>query len=191
MTQYASEVEDDVPFDVNGEDADVEVGDLSAVADSDVIDTCRRVTFEIKKATLDTQEYKLDDEGHLKKWAKVSLKLQLNVGPQGTDGEGRYANKAFFTNLLLKVNKADFPDAFQYDKFGPNGKAFRPIKQFWVAMGGDPRAVSVTRDWRDLLVGMSVVADIVKSNKRVQVNGEWVDGEPQNTIENFRKVEVE
>lgn len=180
-----------VPDWVNEGDEDIDVGDLSAVGETDAIDTVRGVTLEIRKAHLDTQEFKVDGGG--KVWAKRNLHLQLNVGPEGAgengEGEPRYVNKAFFVNLLLMINKEEFPDAFKYDKYQATGKAWRPTKQFYRAMGGDPAKVSITRDFRESLVGRSVKADIVKKMKRTQVNGEWVDQGWQNEIENFRSVE--
>jgi hypothetical protein len=182
----------DTPDWVNEGDEDIDVGDLSAAPEDDVLPTMRNVVFEIKKATLDTQEFKLEDGS--KEWAKKNLHLQLNVGPEGAgepkeDGSPRYVNKAFHTNLLLQINKADFPDAFKYDKYAPDGKAWTNTKQFYRAMGGDPKAVKVTRQFRDDIVGKFVKADIVKKAKRAQVDGQWVDQGSENVLENYRKVE--
>lgn len=184
--------DEELPEFVTEGDEDIEVGDLSAVADDDVMPTTRNVTFEIRKASLDTQEYKLDSGE--KVWAKRNLHLQLNVGPEGAgepkdDGTPRYVNKAFFVNLLLKVNRDDFPEAFKYDKYAADGKAFRPIKEFYKAMGGDVKAISVTRAFRDELVGRTVKADIVKRGKRSKVGDEWVDDGFEQAIENYRKAE--
>jgi hypothetical protein len=181
--------DEDTPDFVTEGDEDIEVGDLSAVPDSDVMETQRNVLFDVRKATLDTQEYKLDSGE--KRWAKRNLHLQLNVASDGVDGSGKYANKAFFTNLLLQVNKADFPEAFGDDRgYGAAGKKFKDTKQFYVAMGGDAKAISVTRAYRDELVGRQVKADIVKRGKRVNENGEWKDsGEFENLITNFKKAE--
>jgi hypothetical protein len=184
--------DDETPGWVNEGNEDITVGDLSAVSDDDTIPTARNVVFEIRKATLDTQEFKLDTGS--KAWAKRNLHLQLNVGPEGIgepgeDGKPRYVGKAFFVNLLLQINREDFPDAFKYDKYNPDGKAWRPTKQFYRAMGGDPKNVQVTRAWRDELVGKLVKADIIKKAKRAQVEGQWVDQGSENVIENYRKVE--
>lgn len=184
--------DDDTPDWVTEGDEDIEVGDLSAAPDDDVLETMRNVVFEVKKASLDTQEFKLEDGS--KQWAKRNLHLQLNVGPEGAgkpkdDGTPRYVNKAFHVNLLLKVNRDDFADAFKYDKYAPDGKAWTATKQFYRAMGGDPKSVSITRQFREDVVGKFVKADIVKKAKRQQVNGEWIDAGFENVIENYRKVE--
>jgi len=173
-------------------DEDIEVGDLSAAPEDDVLPTMRNVVFEIRKATLDTQEFKLEDGP--KEWAKKNLHLQLNVGPEGAgepkeDGTPRYVNKAFHTNLLLQINKDAFPDAFKYDKYAPDGKAWTNTKTFYRAMGGDPAKVSITRAFREEIVGKTVKADIIKKAKRAQVDGQWVNQGSENVIENFRKVE--
>src|SRR6266705_17436 len=93
--------DEETPGWVNEGDEDVDVGDLSQATGA--LETARDVTFEIKKATLDTQEYKLEDGS--KVWGKRNLNLQLNVGPEGLgqdeEGNPKYANKAFFQRLLL------------------------------------------------------------------------------------------
>lgn len=184
--------DEQVPDWVNEGDEDIEVGDLSAAPDDDVLPTMRDVVFEVRKATLDTQEFKLEDGS--KQWAKRNLHLQLNVGSEGAgkpkdDGTPRYVNKAFHVNLLLQLNKADFPDAFKYEKYAPDGKAWTATKQFYRAMGGDPKDVKITRAFRDEIVGRTVKADIVKKAKRTQVDGQWVDNGFENIIENYRKAE--
>lgn len=191
-TGEALDYGDDTPDWVTEGDEDIEVGDLSAAPDDDVLETMRNVVFEVKKSSLDTQEFKLDDGS--KVWAKRNLHLQLNVGPEGAgkpkdDGTPRYVNKAFHVNLLLKVNRDDFPDAFKYDKYAADGKAWTATKQFYRAMGGDPKAVNITRAFREEIVGKLVKADIEKRAKRTQVNGEWVDNGYENIITNYRKVE--
>lgn len=182
----------DTPDWVNEGNEDIDMGDLSAVPEDDVLDTMRNVVFEIRKASLDVQEFKQDDGS--KQWAKRNLHLQLNVGPEGAgapkdDGTPRYVNKAFHVNLLLQVNKDDFPDAFKYDKYAADGKAWTPTKLFYKAMGGDPKSVKITREFRDELVGKLVKGDIVKKAKRAQVDGQWVDNGYENVIENYRKAE--
>lgn len=188
---YGDEV-DDTPEWVSEGNEDIEVGDLSAAPESDVLETMRNVTFEVRKATLDTQEFK-NDAGD-KVWAKKNLHLQLNVGPEGAgepknDGSPRYVNKAFHVNLLLQINKEDFPEAFKYDKYASDGKAWTGTKQFYRAMGGDPKSVSITWAFREEIVGKFVKADIVKRAKRAQVDGKWVDNGFENVIENYRKAE--
>ena len=187
----------DVPDWVTEDDIDIEVGDLSAVQDTSfALETTRNVLFEIRKASLDTQEYKQDDGSKL--WAKRNLHLQLNIASDGVDGEGRYANKAFFVNLLLQVNREGFPDAFKYEKFAVGtGKAFLTTKQFYKAMGGDVAKINVTKAYRDELVGRTVKADIIRREKRA-ATGEtdaagkaiWAGtGEFENSIENFKAAE--
>lgn len=188
---YGDEV-DETPDWVNKGNEDIEVGDLSAAPDDDVLPTMRGVVFEVRKATLDTQEFK-NDAGD-KVWAKRNLHLQLNVGPEGAgepkdDGSPRYVNKAFHANLLLQINKEDFPDAFKYDKYALDGKAWTGTKQFYRAMGGDTKSVNITRVFREEIVGRTVKADIVKKAKRAQVEGKWVDNGFENVIENYRSAE--
>lgn len=184
---------DETPDWVTEGDEDIEVGDLSAVADNDTMPTARNVLFDIRKASLDTQEF--TTEAGDKVWAKKNLHLQLNVADpgievqQGDETTWKYKNKAFHTNLLLQINKDDFPEAFKYDKYAADGKAWRPTKQFYAAMGGDVKAIKVTREFRDDLVGKQVRADIIKRAKRAQVDGQWVDQGSENIIENYRKAE--
>lgn len=182
-----SEFDDEQPDWVNEGDEDVEVGDLSAVPERDVIETARKVLCEIRNAKLDTQEYKLEDESRA--WAKRNLSLQLVVA-EGVDGNGKYKGKVFFPRLLLQVNRDEFPDAFQYDKYdAANGKAFRPIKQFYSAMGGDVKTISITRQYREQLAGRQVYVDIVKKVKRRKEGEEWVDDGFEQVFENYRSAE--
>lgn len=188
---YGDETEREPEWVTDG-DEDISVGDLSAAPESDVLPTMRNVVFEVRKATLDTQEFTLETGD--KQWAKKNLHLQLNVGSEGAgepkeDGTPRYVNKAFHVNLLLQVNRADFPEAFKYDKYAPDGKAWTNTKTFYRAMGGDPKNVQITRAFREEIVGKLVKADIVKKAKRTQVEGVWTDQGFENVIENFRKVE--
>lgn len=180
--------DDTAPW-VSEGDEDISIGDLSAVQERDIIETARNVLVDIRKASLDTQEYSLPEEdGGDKVWAKRNLALQIAL-TEGVNEAGKYKGKVFFPRLLLEVNRSDFPDAFQYDKYASDGKAFRPIKQFYRAMGGDVKNVQITRAWRDELAGRQVRLDIVKKAKRRNVDGEWVDDGFEQVFENFKSAE--
>src|SRR6266545_1745537 len=98
----STEIDDDIGFDITDE---VDVGDLSAQEGQDVIEKASKVRFEIRKASV--RPYQKRDEDI---WRKKFLALDLAVASDGIDGEGKYANKHFFQDLLLVANTDDFPE---------------------------------------------------------------------------------
>lgn len=177
------DTDDDVGFDVTEE---VEVGDLSEQTGNEAIDKASKVRFEIRKAAV--RPYIKPGESA---WRKKFLALELVVGPLGVDGEGRYANKHFFEDLLLVANTSDFPDlATEHYKT----KARFPVKQFLKAMGFDPAAPpKINDEFLGELLSREVIADIQK--KEIQTppteeGGKWVGtGEYKNQIANFRSAD--
>lgn len=177
------DTDDDVGFDVTEE---VEVGDLSDQTGNEAIEKASKVRFEIRKAAV--RPYIKQGENA---WRKKFLALELVVGPLGVDGEGRYANKHFFEDLLLVANTSDFPDlATEHYKT----KARFPVKQFLKAMGFDPAAPpKINDEFLGGLLSLEVIADIQK--KEIQTppteeGGKWVGtGEYKNQIANFRSAD--
>lgn len=172
--------EDESGFDITDE---VDVGDLSAQTGNDVIDPAKGVRFEIRKVTV--RPYIKQDEGI---WRKKFLALDLVVGADGVDGEGKYANKHFFQDLLLVANTADFPEL---DTEHYRTKARFDFKVFLKAMGYDPAKPPRVND--DLLIeltGKDVIADITRKQIQAppaEVGGKWQStGEFKNEIRNFK-----
>lgn len=88
---------DEIPFSVEEAIDPSDVGDLAEVKGDQAIDAVRDVVMIVVKASIDTQrEYKDASE-----WAVKRLHIESKIGPMGTDGEGRYAEKRFFTDLVV------------------------------------------------------------------------------------------
>lgn len=176
---------DDSGFSVTEE---VEVGDLSTQQGNDVIDPYRKVRLEIRKAAV--RDYKKDGDGS---WRKKFLALDLAVSSEGVDGEGKYANKHFFPDLLLIANTKDYPEL---DTEHYRTKARFDTKVFLKALGYDPaKPPKINDDFIVGLAGREVFADITRREIQQppsEGSGEtkWKGtGEFRNEIKNWRSVE--
>ena len=165
---------------------EVDVGDLSTQQGSDVIEPFRKVRFEIRKASV--RPYQKDGESS---WRKKFLALDLAVTSDGVDGNGKYANKHFFPDLLLVANTSDYPEL---DTEHYRTKARFDTKVFLKAMGFDPAKPPRIND--DFLIGLSgreVFGDITRKeiqNPPAEQGGKWTgSGEFKNEIKNYRSVE--
>lgn len=174
---------EDDGFDITDE---VEVGDLSAQTGNDVIDPAKGVRFSIRNATV--RPYQKPGETA---WRKKFLALDLVVLADGVDGQGKYANKHFFQDLLLTANVADFPEL---DTDHYRTKARFDTKVFLKAMGYDPAAPPRIND--DFLIGLKdrdVYGDITKREIQTappEQGGKWVGtGEYRNEVRNFKSAE--
>lgn len=172
----------DSGFDVTDE---VDIGDLSAQG-NDVIDPAKKVRFEIRKVSV--RPYMKTGESE---WRKKFLALDLVVGSDGVDGQGKYANKHFFQDLLLVANTSHYPE-LDTENYRTKGRF--EMKVFLKAMGYDPAAPPRIND--DFLVGLTgreVYADITRreiQNPPGEQGGKWIGtGEFKNEVKNFRAVE--
>jgi hypothetical protein len=174
------ETDGDEGFDITDP---VDIGDLSDQEGNDVIEKASKVRFEIRKASV--RDYVKQGEVA---WRKKFLALDLVVGPLGVDGEGKYANKHFFQDLLLVANTTDYPD-LNTDHY--KTKARFQTKMFLKAMGFDPAAPPrINDEFLEGLLNQEVVADIQR--KEIQTppaepGGKWVGtGDYSNIVANFR-----
>jgi len=176
------EAEDDsgtVPFDVTDE---VDVGDLSD-QQGGVLEPAAKVHFTVKKASVRTAEDK-----DTKTWMVKRLVIEAQIGPEGTDGEGKYAKKVLFPELVLTFNKSDFPDAFK-SPWWTNEARF-PTKQFLKAMGEDVTNVRINDEFLGSLIGREFIADIKRREIKTKVNGKYEPtGDFKNELANFRSIE--
>jgi hypothetical protein len=168
----------------------VEVGDLSDQSSgTDVIEPARGVGFIIKKAEVRAQ---LEDNKRAQsednRWKVKRLKLQLSVGSLGVDGEGRYANKVFFPELILTMNTTEFPNDFTSDWW--KSQARGPFKEFLIALGYDVKQPPVIDDeFLAGLIGTELVADIqrVPVKRKDNTTGKYeATGDMENVIKNFK-----
>lgn len=159
----------------------------------DVIESAYKVRGTIKKAEIRTEK---DRETGL--WTTRKLSLDVEVGPLGVDGSGKYARKHFFPKLLVDFNDQDFPQRFA--KSWWHEKATFPLKQFLLASGrAHLENGQFTQDipgfGADELAafsGTDIIFDIRKSeiSRKNPESGQYVGtGEFQNELQNFRKAD--
>lgn len=166
---------------------EVDVGDLSTQQGNDVIDPAKRVRFIIRKPTV--RPYVKQGESE---WRKKFLSLDLVVSSDGVDGEGKYANKHFFQDLLLVANTSHYPEL---DTDHYRTKARFDTKVFLKAMGFDPaKPPRITDDFLIGLDGREVYGDITRREIQTaptEAGGKWIGtGEFKNEVKNFRSVEA-
>lgn len=179
-TQYAREDED---VDLN---EPLVMDDLSNQEVSDVMDPFRKVPFVIKKAQVRRQK---DDDGTVQ---VTRLSIDAAIGADGVDGEGKYANKHLFTDLVLSFNKETHTGEW-WEK-----RSRGPTKQFFMALGYDPAALPrIDQEFLDELGGKEFVADILRKpiqQKTEELNDKGKNiyrdtGEFKNELSNYRKAE--
>lgn len=174
---------DGVPFDI---EEPIDVGDLSDQTTADVIDPVKRVRFAVKTASIRSTTDK--DSGT---WLTRKLAIQAAVSDAGINGEGKYAGKRFFPELVLTMNTTDFPERFDSDWWKKRARG--ATKEFFVALGYDPKALPrIDDDFLNGLVEREFVADITRREIRQKVDGEYQGtGEYRNELAGFRRVSAE
>lgn len=176
---YGDVNDGDVPFDVTDE---VDVGDLSD-QQGGVLEPAAKVHFIVKKASVRTAEDK-----DTKTWMVKRLVVEAQIGPEGTDGEGKYAKKVLFPELVLTFNSKDFPDTYK-SPWWQNEARF-PTKQFLKAMGEDVTNVRINDEFLGSLIGREFIADIKRKEMKTKVNGKYEStGDFKNELANFRSAE--
>src|SRR5438128_5932331 len=99
--------EDEIPFDVNETINPDEVGDLTNVKRDDTIPAAQDVLFIVREgegAKVDVRRDATKDGGDGVTVLSKALRIQAQVGPQGTDGAGAFAGKIIFVDLPLVLN---------------------------------------------------------------------------------------
>ena len=165
---------------------EVDIGDLSTQTGNDVIDPAKKVRFEIRKMSVRT--YQKDGETD---WRKKFLSVDFVVTSDGIDGEGKYANKHFFQDLLLVANTPAFPEL---DTEHYRTKARFDTKLFLKALGFDPsKPPKINDDFLTDCTGRELYGDITRREIQTapaEQGGKWIGtGEFKNEIRNFRAVE--
>jgi hypothetical protein len=172
------ETTDTAPFDVV---EPFEIGDVSDQTGQELMDAVRGIAFEVKKSEIRVVEDKIDGTIKMRR-----LNLQCKIGPLGVDGNGKYAGKVLFADLLAWYN----PLVYTKDWWKKSSRF--PIKSFMQAIGHDPKAIpAITDEFLNGLVGKLFKADItVKSIQKKNEIGEYVDtGDKVNELANFKKLE--
>ncbi len=192
MSSYAMDDE----IDLN--DVNIEIGDLSDQETSDVMEPARKVRFEIKKAEVRTQ--KEDNKAPLSdsnQWTIKRLSLQAKVGEDGVDQAGKSAGRVLFPDFVLAFNLEAFPERFGSEWW--TKKARGPAKELFAALGFDVKALpKIDADFIAELAGRSFIADI--QTEKVQEKTDEINpktgkpayrdtGEIRNKLGNFRAAE--
>lgn len=159
---------------------------------NEVLDPASKVPFTIKKASIRVQHE--DPKDNSSTWTFRRLVIDAAIGADGVDGEGRYANKHLFTELLLQFNSADFPDRFALDWWKKQSRGL--TKQFFTALGFDAAALpAIDPDFLSGLAGRDFIADIKK--REISKKTDEIDpknnkpiykgtGDYRNELANFR-----
>ena len=170
----------EVPFEVL--DNFPETGDLSDQSGGDVIDAAKGVRFTIQNV-----EPKIQKDKETGAMSRASLNVRSAIGALGTDGNGKYAGKNLFAELLTAY------DTQKYTSDWWKKQARFPYRQFLKAMGFDDKNPPKVNDaFIQSLKGREFIADIRKSEIRVKDgDGKYVGtGDFKNELANFKSVEA-
>jgi hypothetical protein len=198
------EEEKEEGFEVNDP---VEVDSLTD-QESGILPAATKVLFNVKKAALKIVliDNKIGEGERLdattlevNKWTAKQLHLELQVGSEGIDGTGAYANKVLFRDLYLKVNMPALKEAHERRTLtnqikGQTTKPFNETwwakesrydtKMFYLALGIDIANPPVANDdFFIQLIGCQVLADITRVKDDYKGQGEF-----KNEVKNFRSV---
>jgi hypothetical protein len=134
--------------------------DISEQETTDVMERASRVRWEIKKAEIRTNYDDKDDKsaGHVKR-----LSLQVAVGPDGTDGEGAFANRRVFMDYVVAFTKGDgVRESEWWTK-----KARGPAKELFTALEFDLKEMPpIDKEFLESLVGREFIADLLKREQQ-------------------------
>ncbi len=179
--------------DVDLNESPIQMDDLSDQVTNEAMEPATRVPFIIKKATVRTQHE--DSKDMSSPWTIKRLSVDVAIQADGVDGEGKYANKHLFPELVLAFNVSDFPERFGSDWWKKSSRG--PTKEFFVALGYDPKSLpAIDADFLTELSGKEFIADIKRKpvqEKTDQVNdkGKAVykdTGDFRNELANFREM---
>ena len=168
MSYLGNEVEFDV--------VDLEVTPCDDQSGGDVIDAASKVRFTVVKATVRYSPAR----------DVARLAVQAKVGPLGTDGDGKYANKHLFGEMVVW-----FDTTTKTSEWWTKRSRF-DFKQFLTAMGLDPKNPPRLNDaFLTSLQEKDVIADIRKVEmQQKDSDGTYKGtGEFKNELKNYRKAE--
>jgi len=178
-------MDDEGPFEVI--DDYPESGDLSTQTGGDVVDPVKAVRFKIENVE---PRIDRDEQGTM---MRAKLNVRSSVGPLGTDSNGKYAGKNFFTELLTWYNS----DVYTSDWWQKQARF--PYKSFLKAIGFNPaNPPKVNDEFITSLKGVEFTADIRKVAIRIdsgEVNqaGKKIykeTGDFRNELTNFKNIET-
>lgn len=175
------------------DDSDIDINSpivMESIADqetTDVIEPASKVPFTIKKASIRKQYADANDKSSSVEVTR--LVIDAAIGADGLDGDGKFANKHLFSELILTFNKETHTGDWWLKK------SRGPTKQFLQALGFDPAAPpAIDVDFLSELGGREFVADIRKrpiQEKTAEINDKGKNvyrdtGDFRNELANFR-----
>lgn len=175
---------DDEEPDVNDP---IQMDDLSDQEVSDVMEPASRVPFIIKKASVRKQYADANDKSSEVEVTRLVIDAAIDAA--GIDGDGKYANKHLFSELILSFNKETHSSEWWMKR------SRGPTKQFYTALGYDPKKLPVVDvDFLSELGGKEFIADIKKKpqqEKTAELNDKGKNiyrdtGDFRNELTNFR-----
>lgn len=187
-TDYIEPPDDDMPpFNVLD---DIDVGDLSS-QEGGVLPASSRVVGEVRRASikrnLENNKYRESPDNLC---TFKSLHLEIAIGATGLDGEGAYAGKMLFADLIVAFDaeackrKAE-SHGKKYNAHWWEQNARFPLKEFIRAIGGDVKNVRINDEFLLALVGQHVMFDIKRVKDSFRGEGEF-----RNELANWRAVET-
>lgn len=209
-TQYVDDDDDNIPFNVDDEEIEIDAGEAHAQEKGDVLNAGKSVLFFIKKAEkkkmlLDNRREQSADNPR----TQTKIKLHLKVGPDGVDGKGLDAGKMTFPEFVVAFDLAALERQAKERKFTwdkntklkwENEKRF-PWIQLMTALGQfDPadkeskppkinEAFLIWLSDSNEKQGQKFYADVTRRPAQVNQGGKWVDsGEDKNELKNFKRV---
>ena len=148
--------------------------DLATQVGNEAIDPARRVIFLIRAIKPDI--FKQDGENRIAK-----LRVRLAIGSDGVDGDGKYAGKNLFPDIITWIDE----DAYPKWK-----NASFDFKEFLTALGFDPASPPSVPELIEFAVGTAIIGNITRVAKKSKVDGVYVaTGEFENQVKKFRKAE--
>lgn len=151
-----------------------QTADLSNVTSNDVIPAAQRVSFTIMSVKPDVYA----PEGTV---LIGKLKTRFAINSDGVDGEGRFARKNLFSDLVTYIDGARYP----------TWNALVDYKQFLKALGFDvANPPAIDAEFVSDLIGREIVANITRVPRKTKIDGVYTaTGEFENKLTSFRSAE--
>lgn len=158
----------------------VEGDDLSGQTGQELLEAVRKIRFSVKEAKLQEVEEKASGTVLMKK-----LNIQAKIGPLGVDGNGKYAGKILFGELIVWFNK----DRYTSEWWQKQSRF--PYKSYLQATGQSiSPSPTINDEWLEAQKDKEFIADITVKTIQKKVDGEYVDtDQKKNELANFKRVE--
>lgn len=170
---------------------EIVLGDLSGLKEiKDVLPAASGVRVRIDKATIKDNSF----EGSVPTKKYLNLQLRIVDGISFVDSEGvaqtKYKNKVVFTNNKDLPVWVDTNHEFYKDDKFTKGSYLIPLRKFMVAVGQDPKSITLNADVLESLKGVELEVDVAQNQKKSKdAESNWIaTGEFENLFRNWKKV---